>query len=284
MLSLYTEGNTIYRKGVASMYCDYHLHSSFSGDSKTPMEEMIRQGIRLGLPAMCFTEHLDPDFPDGDCSFDLDIPAYQEKLMELKESYQDRIQIYFGLELGLQPHLTKEIPRIAASAPFDFLIGSTHVADHMDPYEKTFFQGRTEYEAYHRYFEVLLENLKTFSCFDTCGHIDYVVRYGPNQNRDYTYEKYQDILDEVLKTLIEKQIGLECNTAGFKYGLGHPNPTEKILARYRELGGEILTLGSDAHAPEHIAYNFRETGEILKACGFRYYTIFKERKPEFLSL
>ena len=66
------------------MYCDYHLHSSFSGDSKTPMEEMIRQGIRLGLPAMCFTEHLDPDFPDGDCSFDLDIPAYQEKLMELK--------------------------------------------------------------------------------------------------------------------------------------------------------------------------------------------------------
>ena len=188
--------------------------------------------------------------------------------MELKESYQDRIQIYFGLELGLQPHLTKEIPRIAASAPFDFLIGSTHVADHMDPYEKIFFQGRTEYEAYHRYFEVLLENLKTFSCFDTCGHIDYVVRYGPNQNRDYTYEKYQDILDEILKTLIEKQIGLECNTAGFKYGLGHPNPTEKILARYRELGGEILTLGSDAHAPEHIAYNFRETGEILKACGF----------------
>ena len=99
------------------MYCDYHLHSSFSGDSETPMEEMIRQGIRLGLPAMCFTEHLDPDFPDGDCSFDLDMPAYQKKLMKLKESYQDRIQIYFGLELGLQPHLTKEIPRIAASAP-----------------------------------------------------------------------------------------------------------------------------------------------------------------------
>ena len=154
----------------------------------------------------------------------------------------------------------------------------------MDPYDKIFFQGRTEYEAYHRYFEVLLENLNTFSCFNTCGHIDYVVRYGPQKNRNYSYEKYQDILDEILKTLIQKQIGLECNTAGFKYGLGHPNPTEKILARYRELGGEILTLGSDAHAPEHIAYNFRETGEILKACGFRYYTIFKEGQPEFLNL
>lgn len=272
------------QKGVAFMYCDYHLHSSFSGDSEVPMEEMIQKGIQLGLPAMCFTEHLDPDFPEGDYSFDLDLPAYEKKLRELKEKYRDRIQIYFGMEMGLQPHLTKVIPEIASSASFDFLIGSTHVADHMDPYDRTFFEERSEYQAYHRYFEVLLENLKTFSCFDTCGHIDYVVRYGPNQNQDYTYEKYQDILDAVLKTLIEKQIGLECNTAGFKYGLGHPNPTEKVLARYRELGGEILTLGSDAHAPEHIAYNFKETGELLKACGFRYYTIFKERKPEFLKL
>ena len=211
------------------MYCDYHLHSSFSGDSKTPMEEMIRQGIRLGLPAMCFTEHLDPDFPDGDCSFDLDIPAYQEKLMELKGSYQDRIQIYFGLELGLQPHLTKEIPRIAASAPFDFLIGSTHVADHMDPYEKTFFQGRTEYEAYHRYFEVLLENLKTFSCFDTCGHIDYVVRYGPNQNRDYTYEKYQDILDEVLKPLSKSRSAWNATLRDLNMAWAIPIPQKRSL-------------------------------------------------------
>ena len=266
------------------MNADYHLHSFFSGDSSTPTEDMVRAGLERGLSLLCLTEHFDPDYPYPDVSMELDVPACFAEARRLQALYGKQMELRVGAELGLQPHLTKEIPRIAASAPFDFLIGSTHVADHMDPYEKIFFQGRTEYEAYHRYFEVLLENLKTFSCFDTCGHIDYVVRYGPNQNRDYTYEKYQDILDEILKTLIEKQIGLECNTAGFKYGLGHPNPTEKILARYRELGGEILTLGSDAHAPEHIAYNFRETGEILKACGFRYYTIFKERKPEFLSL
>ena len=266
------------------MYCDYHLHSSFSGDSDAPMEKMIQQGIRLGLPAMCFTEHLDPDFPGGDCSFDLDIAAYQKKLLELKEAYQDRIQIFFGLELGLQPHLAGELPGIAASAPFDFIIGSTHVADHMDPYDKIFFQGRTEYEAYHRYFEVLLENLNTFSCFNTCGHIDYVVRYGPQKNRNYSYEKYQDILDEILKTLIQKQIGLECNTAGFKYGLGHPNPTEAILKRYRELGGELVTLGSDAHAPEHLGHSFELLKDLLSACGFRYYAVYKERTPALYRL
>ena len=80
-------------------------------------------------------------------------------------------------------------------------------------------------------------------------------------------DQFPDILDAVLKTLIEKQIGLECNTAGFKYGLGHPNPTEEILRRYRELGGELLTLGSDAHQPKHLAYDFARAGELLKTCG-----------------
>ena len=159
-----------------------------------------------------------------------------------------------------------------------------HVADGCDPYDRIFFENRSEEEAYRSYFTCLLENLKVFSCFDVCGHIDYVVRYGPNRNLYYTYEKYRDILDEILRVLVQKGIGLECNTAGFKYGLGHPNPTEKILSRYRELGGEILTLGSDAHAPEHIAYDFERAGALLKECGFHYYTVFRNRKPEFLPL
>ena len=236
------------------MYYDFHLHTSFSSDSQAPMESMIQRGIALGLPGICFTEHMDLAFPPGELNFLVDLPAYEKTCRELKEKYADTISVFFGLEMGLQPHL------------------------------KDFYEGRTQYQAYHRYFEVVLENLKTFSCFDTCGHIDYVVRYGPEKNKDYSYRAYRDILDEILKTLIEKGIGLECNSAGFKYGLGHPNPTEDILTRYRELGGEILTLGSDGHAPEHMAYDFPKMGELLKACGFRYYTIFKKRKPEFIKL
>ena len=93
-----------------------------------------------------------------------------------------------------------------------------------------------------------------------------------------------DTLDEILKTLIHNGIGLECNTAGFKYGLGQPHPSMEILKRYKDLGGELLTLGSDAHAPCHIAYDFQKASDLLKTCGFKYYTIFKERKPEFISL
>lgn len=268
------------------MYCDFHLHSSFSSDSPTPMEEMIQKGIQLGLPAMCFTEHMDLDFPENseNLTFQVDLPAYREKFCKMQEKYASRIPLYFGLELGLQPHLKEEIPAIAASYDFDFLIGSTHIADRLDPYSPKFYEGRSEYESYLRYFEVILENLTTFSCFDTCGHIDYVVRYGPNKNQNYSYKKYQDVIDAILHLLIDKGIGLECNTAGFKYGLGHPHPTEEILVRYRELGGELLTLGSDAHKPEHLAYDFNHTGELLKSCGFKYYTVFRNRKPEFLKL
>jgi histidinol-phosphatase (PHP family) len=129
-----------------------------------------------------------------------------------------------------------------------------------------------------------LDNLQTDADFDVYGHIDYVVRYGPNKNRFYTYEKYSDVIDEILRTLIARGKGIELNTAGFKYGLGHPNPTEEILARYRELGGEILTIGSDAHAPEQIAYDFAKVTEILRQAGFRFYTVFTARKPEFKKI
>jgi histidinol-phosphatase (PHP family) len=153
-----------------------------------------------------------------------------------------------------------------------------------DPYYPQYYEGRSEDAAYREYFESILENLHTDADFDVYGHLDYVVRYGPHKNRFYSYKKHSDVIDEILRTLIDRGKGIELNTAGFKYGLGHPNPTEEILARYRELGGEILTIGSDAHAPEHVAYAFEQVPEILKKSGFRYYTVFSARKPSFLSL
>ena len=126
--------------------------------------------------------------------------------------------------------------------------------------------------------------MQTLDCFDSYGHLDYVVRYGPARNLNYSYEAYQDLIDPILKTLIEKGKGLECNTGGLRYGLGHPNPCEDILRRYRQLGGEILTIGSDAHSPEQVGYGFQTASRLLAACGFRYYTVFHRRKPEFLPL
>lgn len=266
------------------MYFDFHLHSNFSEDSTSSMEEMIKKGIALHLKGMCFTEHMDLDFPGNSFSFLTNLDMYTETFLQLKEKYQSQITLYFGLEVGLQPHLKKEIPQLCSSKNFDFLIGSTHVANRLDPYEAAFFENRSEKQAYQNYFEVLLKNLQTYSCFDTCGHIDYVVRYGPSKNTHYCYKNHAYTLDEILKTLIYNGIGMECNTSGFKYGLGQPHPSLEIFTRYKELGGEIITLGSDAHSPSYIAYDFEKASALLKSCGFHYYTIFKNRKPEFIPL
>lgn len=267
---------------------DFHLHSSFSGDSDAPMEEMIQKGIELGLTHMCFTEHNDFDFPVCDQvpagTFDLNVDAYLYDLLKYREKYKDKIHILFGIELGLQPHVMRQNSILAKNYDFDFILGSSHICQKKDPYYPPFYEGRSEEEAYREYFESILENIKKFSNFDVYAHLDYVVRYGPNKDRDYTFAKYQDILDPILKLLIENGKGLEVNTGGVKSGLKELHPCTDILKRYRELGGEIVTVGSDAHYPANLTKHFDRAADVLKECGFKYYTIFEKRVAEFKKL
>ena len=262
------------------------MHSSFSLDSDTPAEEMILSAISKGLKGICLTEHHDPDYPDipEKADWGLDIQNYHSSLLQLKEQYKDQLEIRFGIELGLQPHLANGFSSLLKEYPFDFVIGSSHVLHGEDPYYPRFFAGRDEAECYTEYFESILENLNAFSDFDVYGHIDYIVRYGPNKNQNYSYSRYREILDAILKSIIGKNVGLEINTGGFHYGLGQPNPCSEVIRRYRELGGEIVTIGADAHTPDTIARDFQKAAEILHTCGFRYYTVFRNRKPEFISL
>ncbi len=267
---------------------DFHLHSSHSGDSQTPMEQMIERGISLGLTDLCFTEHMDLDYPETEGGsgniFLLNTDSYLYDLIRHKEAYADRIRLHFGVELGLQPQISGKNSQYVHGCDFDFVIGSSHLVNGRDPYYASFYEGRTEEAAYREYFESILANLKKFTNFDVYGHLDYVVRYGPHKNRDYSYEKYRDVIDEILQTLIDNEKGIELNTGGFIGGLGAPNPCLEIVKRYRELGGEIITVGSDAHSPEWVGTHFDLACELLKDCGFRYYCIFEKRVAEFIKL
>lgn len=264
---------------------DFHLHSHFSGDCEEPMEAMIQKGIELGLTHMCFTEHMDMDFPvtesDPEGKFLVNTDSYLYELVRLKETYADKIKILFGIELGLQPHIRRELAQYAKSYDFDFIIGSSHLCNKKDPYYPSFYENREETEAYREYFTSILDNIKAFSNFDVYGHLDYVVRYGPNKDENYTYSQYQDILDAILELLIEKEKGIEINTGGLRKGLKDTNPSREILKRYRELGGEIVTIGSDAHQKADVASHFEKAREILLDCGFQYYATFEKRYPEF---
>lgn len=265
------------------MLCDFHLHTSFSGDSDTPPVRQIEQAVNLGMASICITDHHDMDVVSP-CDFNLNLPDYFPAMEELRDRYQGLIQMEIGIELGLQNHIIHKLDQVTSQYPFDFIIGSCHFIDGLDPYYPEYFEERTESEAYRYFFEVTLRRIQNIDCFDCLGHLDYVVRYGPSKNQKYCYKDYQDVIDIILKTLIEKGKALECNTGGFHYGLGHPNPYEAILRRYRELGGELLTVGSDAHIPEHLGYEFDRTAALLKDCGFSFYTVYHKRTPKFLPL
>lgn len=266
---------------------DFHVHSNFSGDSDAPMEAMIQKAVSLGLSHLCITEHYDPDYiyTEGDDGmFELNTDSYLYELLRLRARYRDQIEVGFGVELGLQPHLKRELAIYSKSKEFDFIIGSSHLCHRKDPYYPAFFEGRAEDEAHHEYFESILECIRATPCFDVYGHLDYVVRYGPTKNAGYTYAKHADVFDRILSLLIENGKGLELNTGGFRHGLGQPNPCIDILKRYRALGGEIITVGSDAHTPDKIALEFDKAADILKECGFRYYCVFQGRMPEYIRL
>lgn len=263
------------------MIADCHMHTEFSADSETKITDQVEQAIALNIPRICFTDHMDMDYPGGD--FQLNTEAYVKRVLELQEEYKDKISIGLGVEVGLQEHLQERLQAYVDRYPFDFVIGSVHLIYGEDPYFGKIFDRIGDAEVYREYFQATHKALKKAPQIQTLGHLDYVVRYGREKDKEYSYKKFQDEIDEVLKLLVEKGIALEVNTAGFRM-LSFPNPHPDVIRRYRELGGEMITIGSDAHTPQVMAYGYDKLPALLEACGFRYYTVFYQKKPRFIKI
>lgn len=262
---------------------DFHLHSNFSSDCDSSMEDMVEKAISLGIQKLCFTDHIDYDYPQTKDGYDfmLDLDKYFEKLVQIKNKYQSKIKIYKGIECGLQAHIAQDLKKMVETYDFDFIIGSSHVIDGQDPYYPDYWLDKSQEEGVNKYFQSIIDNCKTFDGFHVYGHLDYIIRYTPVVHEEYPYERYADIIDEVLQTIIEHGKGIELNTSGYKYIFNHPHPRVEILKRYKEMGGEVITIGSDAHEPKYLAYGFNKAADLLKALGYKYYTIFEKGKPIF---
>ncbi|MDR1801422.1 MAG: histidinol-phosphatase HisJ family protein [Lachnospiraceae bacterium] len=263
---------------------DVHVHSTYSHDAEAKPEEQILAAIEKGLSTICFTDHYDKD----DCSWGPEsvfVPeAYFKGLSALKEKYADKINVLMGAEIGMQEYLGDYYRDFISRYPFDFLIASRHLVSGYDPSRGEIFEKFSDAEVYRTAFEEFLINVKKFNDFDVLGHLDYIVRYGKTTEKEYSYSAFADAIDPLLIFLIENGKGVEINTAGLKYGLSFAHPHPDVLKRYKELGGEIITIGSDAHQSIHIAYRFEEVREMLNSLGFRYYAVFEGRKPKFLEL
>ena len=260
------------------IFADLHTHSSFSSDSGEPLSEMAKAASAKGLKTLCLTEHYDMDYPGGE--FILDTESYRKELLRVRETAD--VELLFGVELGLMDYLAPKLDEYSKAWDFDLIIGSSHLVDGQDPYYPEYFNSFGSRNGVLRYFESILANIKAADCFDVYGHLDYAVRYSPEKS--YDPREYGEIIDEILRLLIGKGKGIEINTAGIKSGMGYVHPHEFILRRYKESGGEIITIGSDAHDRTRVAADLDKAEAALAAAGFTHYTIFRKRKPYFIAI
>ncbi|MHB8064347.1 MAG: histidinol-phosphatase HisJ family protein [Ruminiclostridium sp.] len=263
---------------------DNHIHSKFSCDSVMEAAEACQKAVEMGLRGLVFTDHVDYDFPDFDKSFLIDLDQYFEFFKSLQNDWKEKLDIRIGVEMGFQPHVLKDINKTIDKYPFDFVINSVHIVDHLDPYTGEFYKGKTKHQAYERYLQEILCSINSYDNFDIIGHIGYAARYGNFRDKSLRYNDYGDLLDQILKSTLEKGKGIELNTSGLRSDLSSPIPGYDIFNRYFELGGEIVTIGSDAHFTEHIGHSFSEVIAYLKNIGFKNIAHFEKRKPVFEKL
>lgn len=263
---------------------DYHMHTDFSPDSTANPHAMVGRAIELGMKSICITDHYEGRGQGKNLRPTLNNDQYISKLLELKEFYKNRIDVKVGAEFSLDLRHRELFKELVNNYPMDFVIGSNHKTPGSDEWSVSKADSYSDKQWYTDALTETVELIKEIKEFDVLGHVDYIVRYGTYQTRDYIISDYKEILEEIFKILIYDGKGIEINAAGFKYGLGFAHPHVDALKMYRQLGGEIITIGSDAHAPEHIGYNYPGVREQLLDAGFKYYTEFSNRKAIFSEL
>ena len=260
---------------------DYHVHSHHSVDCKASIEEMVLGAIRAGIPEIGFAEHFDLHPLDPACDwFKLD--SWAEELEACRQTMVGRLRIRAGVEVG-EPHIyAEELRQLLGRYPFDYVIGSLHWIGDELLFEPEYFR-RSASEAFGLYFKEL--DLMAASCeMDILGHLDVPARLSAKYYGKYDPHDYRDMILPVLRKCIERGVALDINTAAVRRGIHTLTPGLEILTWYRELGGERVTLGSDAHRPEHLGADLDLALEAVRRAGLRYLTFFEKREPRLVPL
>ena len=261
------------------MYTDYHLHSSFSDDSLTPMEDMVRRAITLGLDEICFTEHVDYGV---NTVVNCDYPSYLSKLAEMREKYCGQITIRAGIEFGVQLETIPQFTAAFQSYPFDFVIYSCHQINNQEFWRNEFQQGKTQAEYQTAYYNAIYNVMRQYKFYSVLGHLDVIKRYDPCG--DYPDEKILPLAEKIMRQAIADGKGIEVNTSTLRYGMPGTFPSRPLLELYHDLGGRILTIGSDSHDTAHLADLIPEVQGMLKEIGFREICTFEHMEPVFHKL
>ena len=263
---------------------DYHIHSDCSGDGTASMADMAAAAVAAGLREVCFTDHLDVPRA-GEQPYPLDTQRLTEQRQLAEQRWGERLTIRLGVELGEMVEDFRQAEALLEQLPpLDFIIGSRHLLHRRFGPLRGFTQvdrvaDRWD-EAIGDYLAELLAQVR-WGRFSVLGHLTLPLRYAVERfGMEVSFAGHMDSVEQVLRAVVDRGIGIECNT-----NRGHmPLPGAEILKRYRQLGGEIITLGSDAHRPQHVGLGIREGRQLLQACGFSYVCTFEKMQPIFHKL
>lgn len=261
------------------MLADYHMHSHYSNDSKYNMEDAVKKSIEIGLDEICFTEHSDHGSM-GDLV--VDYQEYYKGYLDLAQKYKDKIIIKFGCEFGVQIHTIDLFEKDFQAYPFDFIILSNHQIDDTEFWTYEYQEGKSQIEYNRGYYQAILDVIQHFDHYSVLGHLDVIKRY--DKEGELADSEVMDLIDKILKHIIEHGKGIEVNTSSFRYGLDDLTPSTTIIKRFYELGGRILTIGSDTHEEKHVGHKIAFVKKELKKIGFTQYCTFEKMKPIFHEL
>ena len=266
---------------------DTHMHSSISPDSHASRAEMVRGALERGLDCVCFTDHYDVIGFDGSYQDHYDWPGTRAQHREaLEAAAGTSLRILYGLELGNASADFAVCDRILSEPGLDFVIGSVHNLSRALDYGDLYDFHYTSPELCYRHLDDYLtqvEELSRWGHFDVLGHLPYPLRYMRERDRQpVSLEPFEEWIRAVLAETIAAGRGIEVNSKNFS-----PTVREdyrRLLNTYRELGGELVTVGADAHAPAHVGAGVAEAYDLLRECGFSRVAIYQGRKPRFITL
>lgn len=266
------------------MKVDTHNHSTFSPDGSSTPSALIETAINHKADLLCFTEHLDNDYPEYD---DLDFSPlitneYFTTINELRHN-TDKIQIVIGVEVGWTKENEQQNKRDLAKFPYEYVINSVHVVDGDDVYHPNFFNGREQVKSFELYIDAVYNSIFADYHYDTIGHFGYVSRYADFASNAMKYKDYASGIDRVLNAIIEKDKILEVNSSAGRSG-SLTLPDESVIERYYALGGRQITFGSDSHATVNFNKNYDKVCDMLKRIGFTYWTVCISGKKETYNI
>ena len=276
------------------MLADYHVHSMFSDDSFEPPEKVIREAWKMNLDEICLTDHVDygirPDWDqaltakvfEGERVLNVDYDAYFPTLEKLAQTWNDRISVKRGLEFGVQTHTIEQYRRLWEKwgDHLDFVLLSIHQVQDLEFWTGEFQEGRTQDQYNHDYYEELYKVATTFEHWSVLAHLDLIKRYDPEGALNFPANR--DLVAATLEHTIKAGKGIELNTSSIRYGLSDSQPAKEILELYLDLGGTIITLGSDAHVTSYIGAYVNHFQHYLASLGFKGFHIFDAMEPIFV--